>query len=206
MFKANYNTKIITLTGIFALFALTMVTGPLALNMGDNIAFAKSNHKDNDADQSTEQGQYSDQNSQCVSGESIVLSCNNLAYKEQANEGNSASGQQGGGGDDGSNDADQSTEQGQKSRQNSQCVSGESIVLSCNNLAYKEQANEGNSASGQQGGGGDGGSNDADQSTEQGQSSDQNSQCVSGEEAIVSCNNAEFQNLVNSGNRALAQD
>jgi hypothetical protein len=148
-FNAINNTKILTLTGIFAVFAVAMVTGPLALNMGDNTAFAKSNHKDNDADQSTEQGQYSDQNSQCVSGESIVLSCNNLSLKEQANDGNSASGQQGG--DRGS-------------------------------------------------------SNDADQSTEQEQDSDQNAQCVSGEDAIVSCNNAEFQNLVNSGNRALAQD
>jgi succinate dehydrogenase/fumarate reductase-like Fe-S protein len=203
-FNAINNTKILTLTGIFAVFAVAMVTGPLALNMGDNTAFAKSNHKDNDADQSTEQGQYSDQNSQCVSGESIVLSCNNLSLKEQANDGHHASGQQGG--DRGSsNDADQSTEQEQKSRQNSQCVSGESIVLSCNNLSLKEQANDGNSASGQQGGD-RGSSNDADQSTEQEQDSDQNAQCVSGEDAIVSCNNAEFQNLVNSGNRALAQD
>jgi hypothetical protein len=149
MFKANNNTKILTLAGIFAVFAVTMVTGPLALSMGDNTAFAKSNHKDTDADQSTKQGQSSDQNAQCVSGDSIVLSCNNLSSKEQANEGNSASGQQGGDG---------------------------------------------------------GGSGDADQSTEQGQSSDQNAQCVSGEEAIVSCNNAEFQALVNSGNKALAQD
>ncbi len=149
MFKDSNNKRILTLTGLFAVFAVTMVTGPLALSMGDNTAFAKSNHKDNDADQSTEQGQYSDQNSQCVSGESIVLSCNNIALKEQANDGHSASGQQGR----------------------------------------------------------DGGSgNDADQSTEQEQSSEQDAQCVSGEEAIVSCNNAEFQNLVNSGNRALAQD
>ncbi len=206
MFKDSNNKRILTLTGLFAVFAVTMVTGPLALSMGDNTAFAKSNHKDNDADQSTEQGQYSDQNSQCVSGESIVLSCNNIALKEQANDGNSASGQQGrDGGSGSSNGADKRTEQEQKSRQNSQCVSGESIELSCNNLSLKEQANDGNSASGQQGR--DGGSgNDADQSTEQEQSSEQDAQCVSGEEAIVSCNNAEFQNLVNSGNRALAQD
>jgi hypothetical protein len=206
MYKAYNNTKILILTGIFAVFAVAMVTGPLALSMGVNEAFAKSNHKDNDAEQSTEQGQYSDQNSQCVSGESIVLSCNNIAFKEQANEGHSASGQQGRDGEGGSNDADQSTEQEQKSRQNSQCVSGESIVLSCNNLSFKDQANDGNSASGQQGRDGEGGSNDADQSTEQEQSAEQEAQCVSGEEAIVSCNNAEFQNLVNSGNRVLAQD
>ncbi|MEJ7641378.1 MAG: hypothetical protein WKF36_04185 [Candidatus Nitrosocosmicus sp.] len=206
MFKANKNTNILTLTGIFALFAVTMVTGPLALTMGDNGAFAKSSHRGNDADQETSQGQSSDQDAQCVSGEDIVLSCNNIAYKGQSNEGDSASGQQGKNGNGGSNDADQSTEQGQSSRQNAQCVAGGSIALSCNNLSFKDQSNEGHSALGQQGKNGNGGSNDADQSTEQGQYADQDAQCVSGEDAIVSCNNAEFQNMVNSGNRALAQD
>ena len=152
MFKANSSIKILTLMGIFAVFAVSMVTSPLTPTMGDNTAFAKPSHNDNHADQSTEQGQYSDQNAQCVSGESIVLSCNNLSFKDQSNDGNSASGQQGRGGSGGST------------------------------------------------------SNDGDQSTEQGQSSEQEAQCVSGEEAIVSCNNAEFQKMVNSGNRALAQD
>jgi hypothetical protein len=146
MFKANNNTKILTLTGIFALFAVTMVTGPLALSMGDNSAFAKSNHKDNEADQSTGQGQNSRQNTQCVSGESIVLSCNNLSAKAMANEGNSAAGQQGGDGEGGSGDADQSTGQGQSSDQNAQCVSGEEAIVSCNNAEFQALVNSGNKA------------------------------------------------------------
>ena len=217
MFKANNNTKILSLIGIFTVFAVTMVTGPMALSMGDNTAFAKSGNKDNDADQGIEQEQSSDQNAQCVSGESIVASCNNLSAKAMANEGNNAAGQQGGGDEDGGGPgdedgggpgghADQGIEQEQNSRQNAQCVSGESIVASCNNLSAKAMANEGNNAAGQQGGDGEGGSSDADQGIEQEQSSDQDAQCVSGEDAIVSCNNAEFQALVNSGNQALAQD
>ena len=39
----------------------------------------------------------------------------------------------------------------------------------------------------------------------QSQTSNQNAQCVSGKDAIVSCNNENFQNQVNSGNNALAQ-
>ncbi len=49
------------------------------------------------------------------------------------------------------------------------------------------------------------GSNSADQGISQGQSSDQRSQCVSGEDAIVSCDNVAFQNLVNSGKNVLGQ-
>ena len=48
--------------------------------------------------------------------------------------------------------------------------------------------------------------NDADQDIDQGQSSRQNAQCVSGEDAIVSCNNLSFQEQVNSGDNALGQD
>ena len=50
------------------------------------------------------------------------------------------------------------------------------------------------------------GSNSADQGgISRGQSSDQSSQCVSGEDAIVSCDIVAFQNLVNSGKNALGQ-
>ena len=146
MFKANNNTKILTLIGIFAVFAVTMVTGPLALSLGDNTAFAKSNNKDNDADQGIEQEQSSDQDAQCVSGESIVLSCNNLSAKAMANEGNNAAGQQGGDGKGGSGDADQSTEQEQFSDQDAQCVSGEEAIVSCNNAEFQALVNSGNQA------------------------------------------------------------
>jgi hypothetical protein len=66
----------------------------------------------------------------------------------------------------------------------------------------------------QQGGSGDHGSgsgghhkkgNSATQGINQGQSNTQNAQCVSGKDAIVSCNNAEFQNQVNSGSNVLSQ-
>ncbi len=210
MHNSSLNKKTLTI-GIFAALAVIMVTGQLAPTMGDSTAFAKSKDKgSNEADQGISQEQSSEQNAQCVSGESIELSCNNLSSKDQSNEGNIASGQQGGDGEGGkgSNEADQGISQEQSSEQNAQCVSGESIELSCNNLSSKDQSNEGNIASGQQGGDGEGGkgSNEADQGISQEQSSEQNAQCVSGEEAIVSCNNAEFQNLVNSGNNALAQD
>ena len=54
--------------------------------------------------------------------------------------------------------------------------------------------------------GNNGNGNSASQGIGQSQSSKQNSQCVSGEDATVSCNNVSFQNQVNSGNNALAQD
>jgi hypothetical protein len=146
MFKANNNTKILSLIGIFTVFAVTMVTGPIALSMGDNTAFAKSGHKDNDADQGIEQEQNSRQNSQCVSGESIVLSCNNLSAKAMANEGNNAAGQQGGDGEGGSGDADQGIEQEQSSDQDAQCVSGEDAIVSCNNAEFQALVNSGNQA------------------------------------------------------------
>lgn len=49
------------------------------------------------------------------------------------------------------------------------------------------------------------GSNKANQGIGQSQSSNQNSQCVTGKDATVSCNNVQFQNQVNSGNNALSQ-
>jgi Ca2+-binding RTX toxin-like protein len=48
--------------------------------------------------------------------------------------------------------------------------------------------------------------NSANQRINQGQSSNQNSLYVSGKDAIVSCNNENFQNQVNSGNNPLGQN
>ena len=82
------------------------------------------------------------------------------------------------------------------------------IDASCNNIGAQNQANTGNSAAAQHGGSGGSngdGKNSAGQGITQGQSSDQRSQCVSGEDAIVSCDNVAFQNMVNSGKNALGQ-
>ncbi len=107
-----------------------------------------------------------------------------------------------------SNDSDQEIEQDQDSRQNSQCVAGDSILASCNNLSFQDQDNDGNNAAGQQSGDGKKGKkgNDGDQGIEQEQENNQNAQCVSGEEAIVSCNQLSFQGQDNEGNNALGQD
>ena len=110
--------------------------------------------------------------------------------------------------DDDGNSSNQGIGQSQSSRQNSQCVSGGDTNDSCNNLSFQNQENSGNNAAGQQGGGDDDDDdgNSSNQGIGQDQDSDQNAQCVSGEDAIVSCDNVSFQNQVNSGNNALAQD
>ena len=170
-----------------------------------------NNDSRNSAEQGISQGQSSEQSSQCVAGGDMDTSCNNIGAQNQANTGNSALGQQGGSGGnngDGGDSADQGISQGQSSEQRSQCVAGGSIDASCMNISAQNQANTGNSALGQQGGSGgnngDGGDS-ADQGISQGQSSEQNSQCVSGKDAIVSCDNVAFQNMVNSGKNALGQ-
>ena len=106
------------------------------------------------------------------------------------------------------NDSDQDIDQSQSSRQNAQCVSGEDVIASCNNLSVQDQDNDGNNAAGQQNGGDSkkGKGNDGDQGIDQDQDNKQNAQCVSGEDAIVSCNQLSFQEQVNSGNNALGQD
>ncbi|HXT85104.1 MAG TPA: hypothetical protein VN704_12380, partial [Verrucomicrobiae bacterium] len=75
--------------------------------------------------------------------------------------------------------------------------------------SVQNQINHGNNALSQQGGssGGSGGGpeNVASQSVNQGQSSNQNTQCVSGKDAIVSCNNLDFQKQVNTGSNVLSQ-
>ena len=109
---------------------------------------------------------------------------------------------------EGGNSANQGISQGQSSKQSSQCVAGGSIDASCMNISAQNQANTGNSAAAQDGGDVDNsgdGEISAGQGISQGQSSDQENQCVSGEDAIVSCDNVAFQNMVNSGKNALGQ-
>ncbi|VFJ14673.1 hypothetical protein [Candidatus Nitrosocosmicus franklandus] len=190
---------------VVAVVAFVMLLSP-TLAVSDVLAKEKKK-KGNDSDQEIEQGQSSRQNAQCVSGEDVVLSCNQLSLQDQDDEGNNAAGQQNGKGKKG-NDSDQEIEQDQDSRQNSQCVAGDSILASCNNLSFQDQDNDGNNAAGQQSGDGKKGKkgNDGDQGIEQEQENNQNAQCVSGEEAIVSCNQLSFQGQDNEGNNALGQD
>jgi len=124
---------------------------------------------------------------------SPTLAVNDVMAKDKKNKGN---------------DSDQDIDQDQESKQNSQCVAGGSIAASCNNLSFQDQDNDGNNAAGQQNGGDNkkGKGNDGDQGIDQDQDNKQNAQCVSGEDAIVSCNQLSFQEQVNSGNNALGQD
>ncbi|TVP39387.1 hypothetical protein [Candidatus Nitrosocosmicus arcticus] len=202
MFTLNNKKPLILAVVAVVTFAL-FLSPTLAVN--DVMAKDKKN-KGNDADQDIDQGQSSRQNAQCVSGEDVIASCNNLSSQDQDNEGNNAAGQQNGKGK--GNDGEQEIEQDQENKQNSQCVAGGSIAASCNNLSSQEQDNEGNNAAGQQNGGDNkkGKGNDGEQEIEQDQENKQNAQCVSGEDAIVSCNNLSFQEQVNEGNNALGQD
>ena len=102
------------------------------------------------------------------------------------------------------NVAQQAIEQSQSSVQNALCVSGSGTFVSCNNFSFQNQKNTGNNALAQQGGSGKGG-NSADQSISQSQSSNQNSQVVSGGDTIGSGNNINVQNQENSGSNAAAQ-
>ena len=107
--------------------------------------------------------------------------------------------------DDAGNSASQIIAQVQRSLQNSQVVSGGDIEDSGNNFNFQNQENSGNNAAAQSGGDDDDGNN-SNQGIGQDQSNEQNAQCVSGEDAIVSCNNVSFQNQVNSGFNVLGQD
>jgi len=102
------------------------------------------------------------------------------------------------------NVAQQAIEQSQSSIQNALCVSGSGTFVSCNNLSFQNQKNTGNNALAQQGGNGKGG-NSAEQSISQSQSSNQNSQVVSGGDTIGSGNNVNVQSQTNSGSNAAAQ-
>ena len=200
MFTLNNKKPLILAVVAVVTFAL-FLSPTLAVN--DVMATDKKN-KGNDADQDTDQSQSSRQNAQCVSGEDVVLSCNQVSVQDQDNEWNNAAGQQNGKGK--GNDGDQDIEQEQENKQNSQCVAGGSIAASCNNLSFQDQDNEGNNAAAQDGGDNKKGKgNDGDQDIEQEQENRQNAQCVSGEDAIVSCNNLSFQDQDNEGNNALGQ-
>ncbi len=111
--------------------------------------------------------------------------------------------------DDNGNRSNQGIGQSQSSSQNSQCVSGGDTNDSCNNISLQNQENSGNNAAAQNGGDDDDDDDDGNRSNQgigQNQDNEQNAQCVSGEDAIVSCDNVSFQNQVNSGKNALAQD
>jgi hypothetical protein len=99
------------------------------------------------------------------------------------------------------NKAKQSIDQSQSSNQNAGCVSGGTTFLSCNNLSFQHQKNSGSNALAQVGQGG----NSAEQSVSQSQSSEQNSQVVSGGDTIGSGNNINVQSQENTGSNALAQ-
>ena len=99
------------------------------------------------------------------------------------------------------NHAEQSISQSQASVQNALCASGGTTFLSCNNVNFQNQKNSGNNALAQSGQGG----NSAEQSISQSQSSNQNSQVVSGGDTIGSGNNINVQSQENTGSNALAQ-
>ncbi len=62
--------------------------------LGDNYAYAGGKKKHNDAEQEIEQGQASEQNAQCVSGDFSLICGNNVNLQLQNQLGNLALGQQ----------------------------------------------------------------------------------------------------------------
>ena len=192
----NSGKNILTSFAAVVALSLLLLIGPTSMSMN---AFAQGNS----ANQGIGQSQSSTQLGVCVSGTGTLISCNNLNSQNQANSGNNALAQQGGSGK-GGNTANQAIGQSQSSNQNSGVVSGGNTAGSGNNVNDQNQKNTGNNAAAQSGGSGSGG-NKANQGIGQSQSSNQNSQCVSGKDAIVSCDNENFQNQVNSGNNALGQ-
>jgi hypothetical protein len=77
--------------GIFAMFIAAGLIGSVVA-FGDNMAYATKKH--NDAEQEIEQGQASEQNAQCVSGDFSLLCGNNVDLQLQTQLGNLALGQQ----------------------------------------------------------------------------------------------------------------
>ena len=77
--------------GIFAMMFIAAALIGSVVTFGDNMAFATK--KGNNAEQEIEQGQSSEQNAQCVSGEITFASCNNVGIQLQEQLGNLALGQ-----------------------------------------------------------------------------------------------------------------
>ena len=73
--------------GIFAMFIAAALIGSVVA-FGDNTAAFAT--KKGNSEQEIEQGQASEQNALCVSGEVTAISCNNLGFQFQTNEGNLA--------------------------------------------------------------------------------------------------------------------
>jgi type II secretory pathway pseudopilin PulG len=105
------------------------------------------------------------------------------------------------------NHAEQSISQSQASVQNALCASGGTTFLSCNNVNFQNQKNTGNNALAQDDDDDDddNGENFAKQSIGQSQSSEQNSQIVSGGDTIGSGNNINVRNQENYGSNVAAQ-
>ncbi len=82
--------------GIFAVFiASALMLGTISVSGLDSVfATGKSYDKgsDNEIEQEIEMNQAIKQDSQCVSGETTELSCNNIAVNLQNNTGNQAAG------------------------------------------------------------------------------------------------------------------
>jgi hypothetical protein len=80
--------------GIFAMFIAAALVGSVVA-FGDNYAYAGGkNKKSNDAEQAILQGQASEQNAQCVSGDFSLICGNNVNLQLQDQLGNLALGQQ----------------------------------------------------------------------------------------------------------------
>ena len=76
--------------GIFAMFIAAALIGSVVA-FGDNLAYAGGkNKKSNDVEQEIEQGQASEQNAQCVSGDFSLIYGNNINLQLQAQLGNLA--------------------------------------------------------------------------------------------------------------------
>ena len=79
--------------GIFAMFIAAALIGSVVA-LGDNYAYAGGKKKHNDAEQEIEQGQASEQNAQCVSGDCSLICGNNVNLQLQNQLCNLALGQQ----------------------------------------------------------------------------------------------------------------
>lgn len=78
--------------GVFAIMFIAAALVGSVVSFGDNMAYATGKH--NEAEQGIEQGQASEQNAQCVSGEITFASCNNVNIQLQEQLGDLALGQQ----------------------------------------------------------------------------------------------------------------